>query len=263
MKICSIVSGSQGNCILIQYKESNILVDVGLSFTRLRKELKELHIDIAKVDAILLTHEHNDHVKGVKTLAERCAVPIYGQARTLSAMVRRYNIMPDRFTAFVGEGEFGIAGLKIKPFAVPHDVPCLAFSIRAESGERAVFMTDLGCVNDDIYREIRGAKFVYIESNYDNNMLDYGRYPYHLKARIRSEYGHLSNMDCAEVVTELARTGTKHFLLGHLSQNNNRPEIAMMQSIDALTKAGIKAGEVTLDISPYDRRSQIIVIEDM
>ena len=249
MRFCTLVSGSSGNAVYLSEGGCHLLIDAGLSYRELTRQLGEL--------GILLTHEHSDHVKGLAQFAMRTGVPIYGSRETLMAVCTKLgSVMPDRFTAFSGRGPFEIGALSVTPFAVPHDVPCLGYRVEGESGCFAM-ATDIGYAADSIRRGLQGADFVLVEANHDLEMLMGGPYPVYLKRRIASDEGHLSNEDCGGLCLDLVQTGCEHFLLGHLSSNNNLPSLAVQAVCGTLMQAGIRPGEVTVDVAPRLERSPL------
>ncbi|MBQ3076888.1 MAG: MBL fold metallo-hydrolase [Clostridia bacterium] len=250
MRFCTLVSGSSGNALYLEEGDTRLLIDIGLSLRELTRRLAELGQKPASLTGLLLTHEHGDHVKGLAQFAARTGVPIYGSRETLIALCAKLGtVMPDRFTAFTGPGPFRLGGLSVTPFAVPHDVPCLGYRIEGESATFAL-ATDIGCVTDAIRAGLRGADFVLVESNHDVEMLMGGPYPAHLKRRILSQEGHLSNEDCGALCCELLERGTRHFVLGHLSASNNLPRLAIAAVCGALLERGARPGEVTVDVAP-------------
>ena len=257
MRFCTLISGSSGNAVYLNEGTCHLLIDAGLSYRELTRQLGALGIRPSDLSGLLLTHEHSDHVKGLAQFAMRTGVPIYAGRDTLVAVCAKLgSVMPDRFTAFSGGGPFEIGGFSITPFDVPHDVPCLGYRVEGESGCFAM-ATDIGHTTDSVKEGLKGADFVMVESNHDIGMLMGGPYPPYLKRRIASEEGHLSNEDCGALCCEMVQTGCEHFLLGHLSSNNNLPRLAIQAVCGALTQAGIRPGEATVDVAPRLERSPI------
>lgn len=257
MRFCTLVSGSSGNAVYLSEGGCHLLIDAGLSYRELTRQLGELGIRPSDLSGLLLTHEHSDHVKGLAQFAMHTGVPIYGSRETLMAVCTKLgSVMPDRFTAFSGRGPFEIGALSVTPFAVPHDVPCLGYRVEGESGCFAM-ATDIGYAADSIRRGLQGADFVLVEANHDLEMLMGGPYPVYLKRRIASDEGHLSNEDCGGLCLDLVQTGCEHFLLGHLSSNNNLPSLAVQAVCGTLMQAGIRPGEVTVDVAPRLERSPL------
>jgi phosphoribosyl 1,2-cyclic phosphodiesterase len=261
MRFCTLVSGSSGNAVYVEEGSSRLLIDAGISFRELSRRLKELGTSPAALSGLLLTHEHSDHTKGLAQFARSTGVPIFGERATLlSLCVKLGTVMPDRFTAFSGQGPFQIAGFQVQPFSVPHDVPCLGFRIEGVSGCFAM-ATDLGYVTKTVLDGLRGADFALVESNHDVDMLIGGPYPPYLKRRILSDEGHLSNEACGELCCRLVQQGCEHFLLGHLSSVNNLPRLAIEAVCGRLLEMGVRPGEVTVDVAPRLESSPIFGFE--
>lgn len=253
----SLYSGSSGNSSVVRCGAQYLIVDMGKGVRTTTAALKSLGLAVSDCAGILVTHEHSDHVKGLAQFAMRTGVPIYGSRETLMAVCTKLgSVMPDRFTAFSGRGPFEIGALSVTPFAVPHDVPCLGYRVEGESGCFAM-ATDIGYAADSIRRGLQGADFVLVEANHDLEMLMGGPYPVYLKRRIASDEGHLSNEDCGGLCLDLVQTGCEHFLLGHLSSNNNLPSLAVQAVCGTLMQAGIRPGEVTVDVAPRLERSPL------
>ncbi len=239
MKICSLFSGSRGNAVFIECGGQKLLIDAGKSARALGKALLEIGESFDTLDAILLTHEHSDHISALENLREDLALPIHaagGCAHKLSSIPSGYiqkNLMPHPplFTLTVGN-------VTVRSFPTPHDSAC-SVGYRMEWEEngslRSIgYATDVGYVTDEVLAGLLGCEAVVIEANHDVEMLRTGPYPYHLKQRILSRHGHLCNTDCALLAARLAERGTKHFLLAHLSEKNNHPDLALDEVFAAL-----------------------------
>jgi phosphoribosyl 1,2-cyclic phosphodiesterase len=252
MKICVLGSGSGGNSTLVMGGETAVLVDAGLSYRRVRQELKDLGIEPQKIAAILITHEHADHCSEAGYLSMKLGCPIYGTRGTLEALgwflSGREELRPFK----MGE-ELWIGGLKVRSFPVFHDAvePC---GYLIEDGRsRLGLATDLGVVTPALLEEFAECDAVILEANHDLEMLHNGPYTWELKQRIRSEVGHLSNEAAGETLAALARKGRlKSAILTHLSQNNNRPELALETVQDYLD------GKIEVLLTWQDRRSELI-----
>lgn len=253
LKFCSLSSSSGGNCLYVTDGSSNILIDCGLSFSKTNSLLNLIGVNISDIDAVLVTHEHTDHTSGLGVLFKKTGVPIYGLKETVAYVLYKYpyisniNILPPVLK---------IGKLEIKSFATSHDVPSVGYTIMCE-GKKISIATDLGVVTDGVCDAISGSDFAFVESNHDPEMLMYGTYPYHLKKRVASEKGHLSNKMCSQLVCKLASTGTKTFMLGHLSKENNTEELALLTTLSALSLID-KSAEVL--IAPRENPSKIIKI---
>lgn len=246
--LCSLISGSSGNSSLITYKDTNILIDCGMSGKRLEAQLDGLGVSAAGLDAILVTHEHIDHVCGVGVVSRRYNLPVYATEQTHDAMeVGRLSgeniryIEPDR--------PFVIGDIEVNAFCIPHDAAG-PVGYRFYCGdEKYAVATDIGMLTNEVFDSISGSRSIILEANHDLQMLKNGSYPQRLKERILSDYGHMSNDLSAQTAVALARRGTKHIMLAHLSNENNTPQIAYDTVAAALTDAGAKTGDVTLAVA--------------
>ena len=226
MQVTVFASGSSGNCLLVSSGDSHILIDAGISMRRISAGLTRAGISWRDIGGVLITHEHSDHISGLKTMIRQCNVPIYAP-RTVAA--RLYVMLPgienQLRTAAVGEA-FSVSGFIVRAFHTPHDTD-ESVGYRVEGDGVFALATDMGHVTDEILDGLTGADTVLIEANHDPELLRMGPYPAYLKMRILSEHGHLSNPDCAQLARALSESGTTRIVLGHLSRENNRPELAL------------------------------------
>ena len=229
MRFASIASGSSGNCIYVGAGDTHILVDAGISKKRIVEGLTEIGVDPCALDAILVTHEHSDHIQGLGVMSRKYPVPIYGTKDTL-AFIRHQpsvgKIPKELFHPIQPEETFSIGDLKITPFSISHDaVDPVAY--RFEDGVSAfAIATDLGTYDERIIAHLSGLDGVFMEANHDIHMLETGGYPYPLKRRISSDRGHLSNEASGELLCEIIHERLKYVVLGHLSRENNFKELA-------------------------------------
>lgn len=249
IEMYSLISGSSGNSTLITDGKTNLLVDCGTSGKRIFAALEQTGAAPADIDALLVTHEHSDHTKGVGVVARRLGIPIYATSGTHRNMeIGAVNDSQIRIIA--SDSPFSIGGIDVMPFEIPHDAaePCgYCFS---DGSEKVAVATDIGHMNDYLMNQLSGCSDVLLESNHDVDMLRYGEYPYMLKKRILGDFGHLSNASAAHTALELVKRGTKHIMLGHLSDKNNLPEIAKMETFNFLTDNGVRIGsDVTLQVA--------------
>lgn len=261
MKFCTLFSGSSGNCTFIEYGDTRILVDAGKNVKTIRAALQKIGYDLPDIDVILLTHGHSDHVSAIKVLAGRYSMPIMGTFGTLDHVLDTCgDVMSSRLTLIDTDSIYKIGDVAVNVFSTPHDIEgSVGYSFSAD-GKRLTIATDMGYVTDGAYGLMKKSDFVIIESNYDIHMLENGPYPPHLIARIKSNKGHLSNEDCAKTICRLVTDGVCHFMLAHLSVNNNTVELAMRETIEKLVSQGVKPGEVTVDIAPRDETGRMFVI---
>ncbi len=229
MRLCSIASGSSGNCIYAGSDATHILVDVGISGKRVEMGLAKLGIAGSELDGILITHEHADHVSGLGVIARKYGVPIYATRGTINAL-RRMNgtgkLEDDLFHEIHEDEKFTIKDLVIAPMQISHDAAQpVAYRI-AYGDKRVGICTDLGCYNDYTAECLKGMDALLIEANHDVNMLQVGPYPYYLKQRILGDRGHLSNENSGRLLSRILHDKLQTILLGHLSKENNLPELA-------------------------------------
>lgn len=233
IKMCSLSSGSNGNCVFISSGITRILVDAGISVKKIIEGLTEIGETIENIDAVLVTHEHIDHIKSIGPLARKYGISIYGTRGTLQECLNGRNkigeVNPILLNSVKPDNTFVVGDILITPFRVSHDA-CDPVAYTFKCGEKKLGMaTDLGFFDKDIINHLSGSVFLYLESNHDTNMLEVGPYPYPLKQRIKSDLGHLSNEDCAKLLVHLCNdydTKIEHVILAHLSEENNFPELA-------------------------------------
>jgi phosphoribosyl 1,2-cyclic phosphodiesterase len=230
-RVYPLFSSSKGNCIYIGSRNSGILIDCGVSYSRLKRALWDNSIDASAIKAVFVTHEHDDHIKGLEVLSKALNVPIYAAEYTAGALERK-GIRGVSGLSALTEAD----GMLIEYFDTPHDTAeSVGYKINFADGKTCAVCTDLGHVSEDVRAGLTGVNLVLIESNYDEYMLKNGSYPYFLKRRIASKTGHLSNSDCAEFAAYLVGAGTTRLILGHLSEKNNTPEAAEISAVNGLS----------------------------
>lgn len=248
-RFISLISGSSGNATFISDGKTNILIDCGMSGVKLKEALKAIDVLPESLDALLITHEHSDHIRGAGVVSRRYDLPVYATIGTHAGM--DIGNIEDRNIKFVKEDEEAEIGtISFTPFAIPHDAQQpVGFTFNV-GGEKYSLATDIGQMTSGVLEHIRGSKKVILESNHDVQMLQYGSYPFPLKQRILSDRGHLSNEAAAKTALYLVQNGTEHIALGHLSEENNRPEIALLESHNLLTQSGVSVGDdMTLTVA--------------
>lgn len=252
MKLAVLASGSKGNAIFVELDGTRLLVDAGISATRIKRGLAAQGIEAAELDAVLVTHEHTDHVNGLPILSKWYRLPIFTRRETIEHMPCREKIPPDCFHA-IGE-EFRIGSVTVHPFPIPHDAAA-PVGYRLEGRETCVIATDLGFVTGNVQAALEGADVMVLEANHDPGLLKHGSYPWPLKRRILSNRGHLANSDAAWALVRLRRKPQRVFL-AHLSEENNRPELARETVQTILERQGVK---ITLSLaSQYETVSLAI-----
>lgn len=232
----SIASGSTGNCAVWRVGETAVLLDLGVSVRALTTALRRLEMKIEDLSAVLLTHEHTDHIKGMATFCKKYDIPVYASFGTTAAIQMKLPQAQRLLRPFASGESFAIDGLQVHSYATPHDAAeSVCYRIDG-GGHQLAYVTDVGYLPDAIQTAMVGCDTVVLESNHDVEMLRTGPYPMYLKQRIRGKYGHLCNEDCARMAARLVRSGTKRLILSHLSEKNNRPLTAYRATQYALEK---------------------------
>lgn len=245
ISIRPLFSGSSGNCILIKAQNAAILMDCGVTGKAAEAELEKAGVLPNELDALLVTHEHIDHISGVGVMARRHNIPVYATLGTWKAMIRGIGKIPPELVHYIAAGvPFKIKETIITPFKTSHDAAESIGAVFCERGAYCGVATDLGTVSREIFDRLLPCGAVMIEANHDENMLINGAYPQHLKARILSDEGHLSNRMCGAMCARLAREGNlRSIILGHLSSDNNTPEAAFSSVAKSLENEGFCIGE--------------------
>ncbi|HIT73003.1 MAG TPA: MBL fold metallo-hydrolase [Candidatus Fimicola cottocaccae] len=243
VRFCPIASGSSGNCIYAGTESTNILFDAGLSGKRIKEGLDILNVDGTNIDALFITHEHSDHIKGAGIISRRFDIPIYATERTWEAMENTIGNIGRRNKKFIYSGEpCVINDMCIMPFDIPHDAAePVGYSIFAKDFKMTI-ATDLGHVTDTVKENIQGSDVLLLESNHDVDMLKCGSYPWALKQRILGDKGHISNETAGKLISEIMDGKLKHIYLGHLSDENNEPHLAYETVKSILNENDIKVG---------------------
>ena len=235
LNFCSLYSGSSGNSLFIESDNTRVLIDCGVSSKKVEEALNLLEVDPSTIDAILITHEHSDHIRGLGTFCKKFNVPIYASNKTLDAMESQTaKITENNIHKFKVSERFEIKDLAINPFTITHDAadPC-GFNIFKDNKKISI-ATDIGEMTTKTMKNLEDSVFVLLEANYDPEILKYSRYPYPLKRRIASSIGHLPNEDAAKTISHLMNSGLQSAMLGHLSKENNFPELAYKTVVDEL-----------------------------
>ncbi|RMG68439.1 MAG: MBL fold metallo-hydrolase [Calditrichaeota bacterium] len=234
LKFCVLASGSRGNCLYVESPGTRLLVDVGLSASQIERRLRSIQVDPYSLQAIVLTHHHNDHVRGVGVFARRFGLPVHGHPETLQA-IRPH--MKEGQPLEPWRQAFTIGDLSFQPFELSHDCfPTFGYLIRWRSRTLAL-CTDLGVVTDSVRQHLSQAHALVLESNHDPEMLYNGPYPWHLKERIAGRLGHLSNLDAGRLLGSIAHGGLQRVVLGHLSEKNNTARLALETVCEQITPA--------------------------
>lgn len=229
MELYSIASGSSGNCVCVGTDTCHLLVDAGISGKRIEKGLNAIDLKTEEMQGILVTHEHIDHIQGLGVLARRYGLPMYATAGTIEAILRTKSvgkIDESLFFEICPEVDFTIGDLTIEPIAISHDAAePVAYKFK-QPGKAMAIITDLGKYDAALIEKLKNLDLLFLESNHDVHMLQVGTYPYSLKQRILGERGHLSNELCGKLLSEVLHDDVKAIFLGHLSKENNYPQLA-------------------------------------
>ncbi len=264
LALCSLSSGSSGNVSFVAAGNTRLLVDAGLTGRRVMELLNGIDVLPETLSGILVTHEHIDHVKGVGVLARKFRIPVYANEKTFEAMYKTVGEIPPWQRRYFDTGDdFYIGDLAVTPFGISHDA-AEPVGFRLYYGGRSVALaTDMGIMPKKVVQQLAGADLVLIESNHDPELLRHNpHYPERLKRRILGNKGHLSNMACAEALMTLGETGVRHALLGHLSHENNTPELAMGTVTEQLKEKGVLNGrDIHIDMTWRDRAGGMYTVE--
>lgn len=224
MRVSVLASGSSGNATFVQIGETKLLVDAGISARRIRAGLAGIGVAVEEISGVLITHEHRDHIGGLATLAKKYALPVYARPETFRGMALG-QALPEKCRVAIGD-RFGVGGLRVEAFNIPHDAADpVGFSIYGERIKCTV-ATDLGFVTSSVQKALDDSDVLVLEANHDVDLLKGGSYPRHLKQRIMSNRGHLSNYDAAWALVRMKKRAHTKVFLAHLSEQNNRPEVA-------------------------------------
>jgi phosphoribosyl 1,2-cyclic phosphodiesterase len=261
LKFCSLYSGSSGNSLLVQSDNAKILVDAGVSGKKIIDALTSINVDISEINAIIVSHEHSDHIKALRVLSNKYNIPVFANKETWAAMPLEFaNIISDNIKYFELNKNFYINDLEILPFPIPHDAanPC-GFNI-FNNEHKISIATDIGNMNSQVFSKLENSSFILLESNYDPEVLKCSSYPYPLKERIAGPSGHLPNYLAGQTISKLIDTGLKSVMLGHLSKENNFPELAYQTVLDELSKNNLSDSCIELNVASRYEPSKIIEI---
>ncbi len=258
--IYSLCSSSKGNCTYIGDQSKGILIDCGIGIRIFTNYMQTYDIAQDALQAIFITHEHTDHIKGLSAILKKWNVPVYASRETLEELVAKDAVSSSANLNEINKRSVCYADMEISAFTTPHDsVHSLGYKLITNEQKQACICTDLGYMPDEVYDNLKGSDFVLLESNYDETMLKMGGYPYFLKQRILSESGHLSNENCTHTLKRLINDGTTNFLLGHLSEQNNLPHLALSSAVDGLSEIGaIHKKDYTLSVAPVRSTGAVV-----
>ena len=265
MELFSIASGSSGNCVCVGNDSCHLMVDAGISGKRIEAGMNEKGYTTRDMDGILITHEHSDHISGLGVVARKYGLPIYATEGTIAGIRRCRSvgkIDEGLFRPIRAGEEFEINGITVEPVSISHDAADpVAYFFR--SGDKRIgVVTDLGCYNDEIVAKMQGLDALLLEANHDIHMLQVGSYPYPLKQRILGDRGHLSNELCGQLLSSVLHDHLKYILLGHLSKENNYPELAFVTVQQEITLGNnpYRANDFPIEVAPRDRGSCLVTV---
>lgn len=230
---CPLASGSKGNCIYVGTKHAKILIDAGLSARAIKERLSIIGVDLSEIDAILITHEHIDHIRGLQILGCRMGIPVFTNSDTAKAIYSLIHEAP-KFKIFSTGETFEFGGMEIHPFTIQHDaIDPVAFTIKLD-GLKLGFCTDLGFATTHVAAQLKNCNYLYLESNHEVSMVHASSRPMVYKQRVLSRQGHLSNEQCADLLKEIYHDQLKHIYLAHLSSECNAKETALLSAQRAI-----------------------------
>ena len=257
-RIYPLFSSSKGNASFVGSPRGGVLIDAGVSCKRLMQALGDCGIPETAVQGIFITHDHSDHVKGLRMVTKRLGVPVYAQARTLRRLVDGELLAPG-CRAVEMTGRVTAGDMELTAFDTPHDTEqSCGYRITTADGRHCAVCTDLGHVTPTVQEALLGCDLLLLEANYDPRMLANGPYPAYVKQRIASEHGHLSNPDSGALAAELIAAGTTRLILGHLSQENNTPALAERTVTEALHSFR-RNGDYLLEVAPVETTGKMVV----
>lgn len=262
INFCTLYSGSSGNCVFISDQKTNILIDAGRSGKDIETTLQKIGRSAGEINAILVTHEHIDHTKGIGILSRKYKIPIYANQNTWNAMKNTVGkVDKENIRHFSTGEEFEIGNIGVKAFDIPHDaVEPVGYNFYIGS-KKVTSATDIGHISENLVDNLKNSDILLIESNHDIEMVKVSSYPYFLKQRILGDHGHLSNEATGKLLCSLVEHGISKVLLGHLSRENNFPELAYRAVSNILESNGVKIGrDIKLEVALRDRESTVYAV---
>ena len=256
LSVCVLASGSKGNAIYIGDGQTALLIDAGLSGIEIQRRMEMAQLNIQELDAIVVSHEHSDHIRGVGVLARRFNLPVYITRGTATATAGQLGRIDELHHFDIGT-TFAINDLTIHPFSISHDASDPAGFTVAQNGRKIGIATDLGIATGMVKQHLKACSLLVLEANHDPVMLTEGPYPWPLKQRIKSRSGHLSNQDSRDLLNEVKHEGLCHVILAHLSETNNTPE----KAFKAVQQAIEKEDRIELQVACQDRCGGLVILD--
>lgn len=260
-RFSSLSSSSSGNCSYIGSAKGGVLIDAGVSAKQITLKLDCIGVNPVDIGAIFVTHEHSDHVRGLRVFASKHKIPVYATSGTVEALIAS-GVANGSFPVIpVGADGVEVNGQLIVPFRTSHDsAQSCGYVVKTSDDRKIAVATDTGFITNETNEAVKGCDLILAESNHDIGMLRNGPYPYMLKRRILSDVGHLSNIDCSKFVSELVENGTTRVILGHLSKENNIPELAFQTTKSALDCAGaVQFKDYILKVAGSDEVETVVL----
>jgi phosphoribosyl 1,2-cyclic phosphodiesterase len=261
LTLTTLASGSSGNCLLFSDGKTHILIDAGISCRRIKTSFAALGLDPTELSAVLVTHEHSDHISGLATLTKQLQFPVWASRGTAGELNRRIAFLEDRLFSFSPGSGFSIGDLHIGTFAISHDAAQPTGYTITDGHRTAAVVTDLGMATEPVLAAVSGADLLVLESNHDETMLRQGPYPAFLKSRILGNSGHLSNGTAGEVACTAVSGGATTVVLAHLSKENNTPKLAHETVSEVLRRSLIDPmRDLSLTVAPRDVVGEILPV---
>lgn len=265
MRMMTIASGSSGNCIYIGSDHAHVLIDAGISRKRIADGLKVADLSLSDIDAVFITHEHSDHIKGLGVMSRKDEIPIYSTSGTIDGILGTSSLGTmdqEIFHTLNPDTDIQIKDLNVHAFSVSHDAnQPVAYTVSCDN-KKAGVITDLGYYDDYIVSNLLGSDAMLVEANHDVNLLQVGSYPYYLKQRILGKKGHLSNETSGRLISSLLQDNVKHIMLGHLSKENNYDKLAfetVRLEID-MSDNIYKASDFDIEVAKREQPSKIMTL---
>lgn len=256
LSVCVLASGSRGNATYVSDGTTAILVDAGLSGVEVERRLASRGLSAESLSAIVVTHEHTDHVQGAGVLSRRYGLPLHINRHTFAAAEKKLGV-PNAVHHFENGRSFSIGELALHPFSIPHDAEDpVGFTVEIPGAAKIGIATDLGLATAVVRENLKGCRLLFLEANHDPVMLENGPYPWSLKQRVRGRCGHLSNQETAALLSEIRSDALSHVILGHLSADNNDPQKALSVVGEALDPT-----RTALSLATQDRAHTLIHLE--
>ena len=259
LNLCSLRSSSKGNSTLVFTEKTKILIDCGISCKMTVSALSDIGISPEEIDAVFVTHEHCDHIKGINLFSKKYNTPVYSNSATWSSMRESLGGVAEENVRIIEEEPVTVGDIRICAFPISHDAVCPVGYTMVSGCEKVSVATDMGIIDERAITALKGSDKILLEANHDLHLLSMGAYPENLKRRIKGDKGHLCNEKAGEVALTLLESGTKKFLLGHLSQENNNPHLAYATVREILCRMGAKEGtDFILKMTSPEKISEII-----